>query len=241
MGCVAVTNLHRKNWFVIRYLAAQNATIRTEVVDKLLSKAVEHARAKNVEYLRATTPSISPYIDIYKQHGFKPVRRDFRMSWDLTEYKPKETDLEIVEVSDETLDSAVFCYIEGLKPYWNWRTEEHGGPEALARSFKEEFKRSGKWIAAQSEKKVVGLAGLVPDYYRTGEARFRGAFVIPESRGRGIGASLMMEIVKLGQSLGQRKMVVYTQSYLDCLAPGALLYLKSGGKIEAEYLQLQQD
>jgi hypothetical protein len=31
---------------------------------------------------------------------------------------------------------------------------------------------------------------------------------------------------------------VYTFSYLDSLAPGALLYLKTGGKVEAEYLQL---
>jgi hypothetical protein len=35
-------------------------------------------------------------------------------------------------------------------------------------------------------------------------------------------------------------MKVYTLAYLDSLAPGAILYLKSNGKIEAEYLQLQK-
>jgi len=35
-------------------------------------------------------------------------------------------------------------------------------------------------------------------------------------------------------------MTVYTFSYLDSLAPGALLYLKSGGRIESEYLQMQR-
>ena len=48
----------------------------------------------------------------------------------------------------------------------------------------------------------------------------------------------MSEIASFAKTLGQRQMVVYTFSYLDSLAPGALLYLKTGGKIEAEYLQL---
>jgi hypothetical protein len=48
----------------------------------------------------------------------------------------------------------------------------------------------------------------------------------------------MSEIARVAKTLGQRKMVVYTFSYLDSLAPGAQLYLKTGGKIEAEYLQL---
>src|SRR6266568_4171029 len=43
-----------------------------------------------------------------------------------------------------------------------------------------------------------------------------------------------------GFLLGQREMIVHTFSYLESLAPGALLYLKSGGKIEAEYLQLSR-
>ena len=49
---------------------------------------------------------------------------------------------------------------------------------------------------------------------------------------------MMSEISRIAKNLGQSKMVVYTFSYLDSLAPGALLYLRTGGKIEAEYLQL---
>jgi hypothetical protein len=40
--------------------------------------------------------------------------------------------------------------------------------------------------------------------------------------------------------LGLERLSVYTMAYLDHLAPGALLYLKSGGKIEAEYIQLEK-
>jgi GNAT superfamily N-acetyltransferase len=94
------------------------------------------------------------------------------------------------------------------------------------------------WIIARIDKEPVGLVGIIPDYYEPGVAWFRGAFVLPEHRGKGFGSALMSMISKFARSLGQRKMVVYTFSYLDSLAPGALLYLKSGGKIEAEYLQL---
>jgi hypothetical protein len=50
----------------------------------------------------------------------------------------------------------------------------------------------------------------------------------------------MNEVAKWAKTQGQRKMTVYTFSYLDSLAPGALLYIKTGGKIESEYLQLQR-
>jgi len=50
----------------------------------------------------------------------------------------------------------------------------------------------------------------------------------------------MKATIREGHRLNQKKMKVYTLAFLDYLAPGSLLYLKSGGKIEAEYLQLQR-
>src|SRR6266498_314493 len=85
---------------------------------------------------------------------------------------------------------------------------------------------------ARSSKEHVGLVGIIPDYYERGVAWFRGAFVLPEHREKRIGSALMSEISRFAKTLGQTKMVVYTFSYLDSLAPGALLYLKTGGKIE---------
>lgn len=83
------------------------------------------------------------------------------------------------------------------------------------------------------------MAGLIPDYYGNGKARSRGALVLPDYRRKGIGSALMQEMLNHAKSLSQHRMTVYTFSYLDRLAPGASLYLKSGGSIEAEYLQLQ--
>ncbi len=241
IGCVAVTNLPRKNWLVIRYLAVKHATSRIEVAKKLLSRALEYAESKRFEFLRATTPAIQPYVDVYKGFDFKPVRRDFRITWDLRELPESAgKGIDTREVTDETMEEAAEVFVRSLDPYWDWRTEEQGGSEAVSRSFKEGVEREEKWMLALSRGRVVGLTGLIPDYYKRSEARFRGAYVVPEHRAKGLGMAIMLQALSWARKLGQKKMTVYTFSYLDCLAPGALLYLKSGGKIESEYLQLQR-
>ena len=63
--------------------------------------------------------------------------------------------------------------------------------------------------------------------------------MVPEQRAKGLGMAIMREALSWTAKRAQRKMTVYTFSYLDSLAPGALLYLKSVGKIDSEYLQLQ--
>lgn len=240
IGYVAVTKLPRKNWMVIRYLSARHALSHVDIVEKLLGRALEFAQARKPEFLRATTPSLQPYVDVYKSFGFKPVRRDFRLTWDLrkaTDSPKKEVDF--VEVNEKTVKEASELFVESLHPYWDWRTEEQGGEEVASRVFREGFKKGERWLSAHERRRVIGLIGLIPDYYDTGHARFRGAFVIPERRGQGFGKTLMSEAVNWAKKLGQFKMTVYTFSYLDSLAPGALLYIKSGGKIESEFLQMQ--
>ncbi len=239
IGWVAATRLPRDKWFVIRYLSVKQAMLRTDVAENLLDRAIKYVESKGPEFLRATTPAVQPYVEVYRKLGFKPLRRDFRLSWQIDDVPPTgDSRLEIEEVSDMTMDSASNTFVQASSPYWDWRTEEEGGIVAVAESFKEDRSRGARWILARSNKEYVGLVGIIPDYYQPGVAWFRGAFVLPEHRGKRIGSALMYEISKFAKTIGQRKMVVYTFSYLDSLAPGALLYLKSGGKIEAEYLQL---
>ncbi len=239
IGWVATTGLPRAKWFVIRYLSVRRATAQTAVAERLLAGAIAYVESKGPEFLRATTPAVQPYVEAYLKFGFKPLRRDFRISWQIND-APDTVDsrLETEEVSDETIDSASNLFSRASSPYWDWRTEEEGGIAAVAESFKEDMSRGARWILARSNKEHVGLVGIIPDYYDPGVAWFRGAFVLPEHRGKRVGSGLMSEIARFAKHLGQRKMVVYTFSYLDSLAPGAMLYLKSGGKIEAEYLQL---
>jgi len=239
IGWVAATSLPRENWFVIRYLSIRHTTLQTRVAESLLARAITYVESKGPEFLRATTPAVQPYVEVYRKFGFKPLRRDFRIGWQIDDVPHTEDPrLETEEIADHTIDSASSLFVRALSPYWDWRTEEEGGIIAVSESFKEDKSRGARWIIASIDKEPVGLVGIIPDYYEPGVAWFRGAFVLPEHRGKGFGSALMSMISKFARSLGQRRMVVYTFSYLDSLAPGALLYLKSGGKIEAEYLQL---
>ncbi len=239
IGWVTATRLPRNKWFVIRYLSVKPAKLQNKVVETLLARAITYVESKGPEYLRATTPAVQPYVEVYRKFVFKPLRRDFRISWQIEDIpQTGDSGLETKEISDDTTDSASSMFVRALSPYWDWRTEEEGGTVAVGESFKEDRSRGARWILASLDKQPVGLVGIIPDFYEPGVAWFRGAFVLPEHRGKRIGSALMSEISKFAKTIGQRKMIVYTFSYLDSLAPGALLYLKSGGKIEAEYLQL---
>ena len=241
VGCVAVTSLPRKNWMVIRYLSAKRAMSQVDTIEKLLGRALEYVETKKPEFLRATTPAIQPYVDVYKSFGFKPIRRDFRIGWDLKKNAdPSKNDLDMLEIDDRLAKQIGPVYVQSIRPYWEWRIEEQGGQEAVAENFREWLKNGEKWMSGYVGRTIVGLTGLIPDYYDKGEARFRGAFVLPDHRGKGYGRMLMNEAIEWARKLGQNQMTVYTFSYLDCLAPGALLYIKSGGKIDSEYLQLQR-
>jgi len=241
VGCVAVTSLPRKNWLVIRYLAAKHAMSRIDVVEKLLGRALEYVESRRAEFLRATTPAIQPYVDVYKGFGFKPLRRDFRITWDLRDASHSLSKrVEINEVAEKTAREIEERFVESIRPYWDWRTEEQGGEEAVAHNFRDGLKRGERWLSGHVGEELVGFTGLIPDYYKTGDARFRGTYVLPEYRGKGYGRILMNEVSNWAKLLGQQKMTVYTFSYLDSLAPGALLYIKSGGMIDSEYLQMQR-
>lgn len=241
VGCVAVTSLPRKSWLVIRYLATKSAMSRINVVEKLLGRALEYVEARRAEFLRSTTPAIQPYVDVYKSFGFKPLRRDFRITWDLRDATDHPNHLvTFSEVSEKTAREIEEKFVESLRPYWDWRTEEQGGEEAVAHNFRDGSKRGERWLSGHIGKELVGFTGLIPDYYKAGDARFRGTYVLPRYRGKGYGRVLMNEVSGWAKRQGQHKMTVYTFSYLDSLAPGALLYLKSGGKIESEYLQMQR-
>jgi len=212
-----------------------------DVARALVEKALEHARAKGAVSIRATMPVVEPYVEAYRESGFVPVRKDFRINWDLRRAGgngPLEL-LKTVEVSKRNVSDAVDLYVRSLMQFWDWRTEEHGGSHAVAESFRKGIERGEKWFLCLSENEPVGLTGMISDFYRPGWARFRGAYVDPDHRGRGVGLSVMSEAMRLARSMGQSWMTVYTFSYLDHLAPGAGLYLRSGGKIDGEYIQLQ--
>jgi GNAT superfamily N-acetyltransferase len=184
---------------------------------------------------------LQPYVDIYKSLEFEPVRRSVRIAWDLSTIQGKPSKFETRELGKESADEAAEVWIQGLRPYWNYWIEENGGAEELKTWVRQSvINKTLTWLGAFIDRKLVGLALVRADSYGPGEARFNGAYALPEFRGRGIGSELMNSVIREAQRLEQKSMRVYTLAFLDHLAPGAVLYLKSGGKIEAEFLQLEK-
>jgi GNAT superfamily N-acetyltransferase len=190
--------------------------------------------------VKAFTPAVQPYVDVYKEAGFEPIRRSLRIRWDLANCNVHENKIETRELSKEWTDEAANVWIEGLRPYWDYWIEEQGGPECIKAWVKESVAKRQGWIGAFIDKKLVGLSILRPDAYGSGEARFNGAYAIPENRKQGVGSALMNATIREAKRQNQTTMRVYTLAFLDHLAPGAVVYLKSGGMIEGEYLQLQK-
>jgi N-acetylglutamate synthase-like GNAT family acetyltransferase len=239
VGCVGLFKFERPHWYEIRNLAVRDPS-SPDLAKQLLSRVVRHAESQHAQYLKASTPSVKQYVDTYKSAGFEPVRRSLRIRWDLSQKVTRQSRTEIKELSSEHANDAAEVWVKGLRPYWDYWIEEEGGPDELKSWVRESVPKRKGWIGSFIDGRLVGLAIHRADFYGPGIGRFNGAYVLPEFRERGIGSDLMTAVIDYAQRLDQKEMKVYTLALLDHLAPGALLYLKSGGKIEAEYIQLQK-
>ena len=240
IGCIGLRRFPKENWSEIRYLAVRNDEERIPMAQTLVSKTVEHAEANHVEQLKAFVPAVEPFVNIYKKAGFTPARRSLRISWDLTNITPEEPGVQTRWISKEHANEAADVWVEGLRPYWDFWIEEQGGPEECKSWVRESVGTDPWWIGAFIDNKLVGLSIFRADAYGLGEGRFNGAYVLPKYREQRIGSSLMKFTIREARRQNQKKMNVYTFGFLDSLAPGSLLYLKSGGRIEAEYLQFER-
>jgi len=239
VGCIGVFNLAAERSLLLQYLAVKEAFPNLHIVDSLIQAALNYAFSRQPTLVKAVTPTIQPYVEAYQRFGFRPVRRILRIAWDLTkplEEKPRSHAAVVNEIREENIGEASEAFVEGLLPYWDWYIEEGGGKRSVKKRVAEGMKEYVH-LAAKVDGRISGVVGVFP---RPGsdDAAFSGVIVLPEFRQKGIGSVLMNAALDRARQLGCRRLHVHTLAYLDSLAPGAVLYLKSGGRIEAEYLQL---
>jgi len=238
VGSIRVKPLPRDDRYELWDLAVFRECKRTEVPGLLVDAALTHLANTSAQLARAHTLAMEPYIATYIEHGFKPVRRILRIEWDLSSDLPKlrtREDVVIKGVSSCDPVQIAGLYARSLAPFWDWWIDDHGGAETLVRMG---YGTGSDWFIAEVGGEPVGLTG-----FRSGGpvGQLLGVVVLPECRTQGIGSTLLHEALERARRAGLKSLRVFTVAFLDRLAPGAALYLKSGGKIRAEYLQLEKD
>jgi N-acetylglutamate synthase-like GNAT family acetyltransferase len=239
VGCIGVFKLAAKNRFDIRYLAVKKACSNISIIHRLIDAAVDYSTSRKCETLKAITLATQPYVEAYQKFGFKPIRRILRIAWDpirICKRRQVNPKVRVTEVSEAEVEEASQVFADGVQPYWNWWVKEKGGKKTLQNEAADAMRQT-PWLAAKVDDRIVGVTGVTlrPE---SGEASFSGVIVLPSFRKTGVGTALMTAALKRTIQMGYRRLTVHTMAYLDTLAPGAILYLKSGGKIEAEYLHL---
>jgi N-acetylglutamate synthase-like GNAT family acetyltransferase len=130
VGCVGLFKVDRPGWFEIKNLAVRDPE-GTDRAKMLMNNVAEYVEANDAEYVKASTPAVQPYVDVYKEAGFEPVRRSLRICWDLATCQVHENKIETSGLSKEWADDAAQVWIKGLRPYWDYWIREQGGPEPL--------------------------------------------------------------------------------------------------------------
>ncbi len=213
-----------------------------EVASILLENVLSYMSRVRAYLIRAHTLPIDPYVSTYIKYGFKPVRRILRIDWNLENKLPElqiNNTVSIKEASEYSSETIAKLFVESIKPYWNWWIEDYGGDRELIKIVGDWF-QYGIWLVAEIDDKPIGITGVIPSEKDPLHGIFQGVMVHPEYRMMRVGSTLMNKILKTIIGLGFKTLSVYTVAFLDRLAPGAILYLKSGGKIIREYIHLEK-
>ncbi|HEV2138839.1 MAG TPA: GNAT family N-acetyltransferase [Nitrososphaerales archaeon] len=121
VGCIGLVKLPRTNWFELKYLGVIPDGLSPTTADKLLDLSIHTAESKGVERLKASTPAVQPYFDLYKKKGFEPARRQLQVGWDLTkEPEPALDSVQTKELEKDMAAEARHVWVANLRPYWVW-------------------------------------------------------------------------------------------------------------------------
>lgn len=247
----------------LRYLAKRKGRItdlavlpthqRKGVGSALLEAGLSYLKKVGMEEAEAWSWNFPAFLNLYKKHGFKPVRRHLSIYWDLTKPLPRLTINRGVKVKQATMaDVEVLAGLasKAYLPYWDWWYEDYGGFEKVReywrKRVKDELKRGYAHFIGYMKEKPVGFSAAQIDKKFIEEKGVKlgtlwaGVAVLPEHRRKHIGSRLLLEALTFLKRKGMRKAMVGTFSYLDSHTPAVNLYLKSGGKITREFVSMNK-
>ena len=214
------------------------------LLEVMLSRLEPELGSRLVRVSALGTPSI---IEAVSALGLNPVRRILKVRWVLGSHATRcagkvSGKVSVIRVSELGQPEYVArAYLEGIRTHWDWwiRSEKGGYEPALADVTRWLEENPSRWFAATIQDRIVGASGYNPHRRLAGAVWLAGVAVRPEYRLSGIGWALLCAVLDSASGEGFREAVVYTYSPMTGLAPGATLYLKSGGLIQAEYVHFE--
>jgi len=234
-------------------LAVLPAHQRKGVGTALLKASLSYLKKVGMEEAEAWSWNFSAFLEFYKKHGFKPVRKHLGIYWDLTKPLPELTINRGVKVKQATMaeiDDLAELASKAYLPYWDWWYEDYGGVEKVRaywrKRVKDELKRGYVHFIGCIKEKPVGFSAAQIDKKFIEEKGVKlgtlwaGVAVLPEHRGKHIGSRLLQEALTFLKKEGMKKAMVGTFSYLDSHTPAVNLYLKSGGIITREFVSMNK-
>ncbi|MEB3774635.1 MAG: GNAT family N-acetyltransferase [Desulfurococcales archaeon] len=229
---------------------ARNLAVRPGYSD-VLRHLLEHMFTSlggelRVRLARVSALGIPSIIEAASRLGLKPTRRILKVKWNLHHsvgcpgrHGGGLSIVRAVELGQA--DRIAEAYLEGLATHWKWwiEADKGGYNHALAEVTGWIQRDPSRWLAALVHGKVVGVAGYARHNRLPGTAWLAGVAVKPGYRLQEIGSTLLCTLLDIARDEGFREAIVYTYSPIVGLAPGATLYIKRGGLIQAEYIHFE--
>jgi GNAT superfamily N-acetyltransferase len=224
---------------------------RHGVGSALLNAAVTYFEKAGVKEAEAWSWDAASFLEFYQKRGFKPVRKQLAIYWNLTKPFPKfevNTKVDVKNAKLTDLDVLAELASKAYLPYWDWWYEDYGGTERVRAEWRkrvqEELESGYVHFIALDEGTPIGFSAAQIDQRLIENKGVKlgtiwgGVAVLPEYRRRHVGSRLLKESLLFLRKKGMEKAMVGTFSYLGSNAPAVNLYVKSGGKITREFVSM---
>ncbi|HVL96280.1 MAG TPA: GNAT family N-acetyltransferase [Solirubrobacteraceae bacterium] len=203
-----------------------NAVLRTRVTgdaDAVVARVIERYRERDVAFMWLEHPTARP-DDLglrLRAHGLEPVEFATGMSLELDEWEPRPASPLVREVRD---DDDLRAYAGLIMRYWEVPPDDRPLVEDLNRYWSGGRTRGHRFIAVAEDGTTLGK-GYLSLAGRPGVAAIFGMSVLPEARGRGIGAALTTAMLSRAREAGCGRAVLHSSE-------GAVSLYRRAGFVE---------
>jgi GNAT superfamily N-acetyltransferase len=232
-------------------LAVLRSHQRHGVGSALLNAAVTYLGKAGVEEAEAWSWSAPSFVEFYQKRGFRPVRKQLAIYWDLTKPFPRfevNTKVDVKKATSMDLNVLAELASKAYLPYWDWWYEDYGGAEKVRvhwrKRVQDELESGYVHFIAFDEGKPIGFSAAQIDQRLIEQKGVKlgtvwaGVAVLPGHRRKRVGSRLLKESLQFLKKNGMEKAMVGTFTYMGSNAPAVNLYLKSGGNITREFVTM---